>query len=103
MMKAFKPGQFAQQLVDFQKTAFENSYNAMLMVQGQMEKMTETFFSNNKLFPEESMKVVQEWLAAFKKAQEEFKKNVDENFKKFESYMAESSKKMEEAAAKKSK
>lgn len=103
MMKTFKPGQFTQQVMEFQKTAFENSYNAMLMVQGQMEKMTETFFSSNKLFPEESMKVVQEWLAAFKKAQEEFKKNVDENFKKFESYVTESSKKMEEATTKKSK
>lgn len=103
-MRAFKPGQFTQQFFDFQKAAFENSYNAMLMVQGQMEKMTETFFSNNKLFPEESMKVIQEWLAAFKKAQGEFKKNVEENFKKFESYLAESSQKMEDAtAAKKAK
>lgn len=102
-MKTFEPTKFVQQIVDFQKSAFENTFNAMLMVQGQTEKMTEAFLSKNNMIPEESQKMLQEWTLAFKKGQEDFKKTMDENFKKFESLMAESASKVEKATGKTAK
>ncbi|MCW7755196.1 hypothetical protein OOT00_14505 [Desulfobotulus sp. H1] len=102
-MKTLEPAKFAQQILDFQKTAFDNTFNAMLMVQGQTEKMTETFLTKNNMIPEEGQKMIHEWTMAFKKGQEDFKKTMDENFKKFESFVSESASRTEKSAGKTSK
>ncbi|MDY0162988.1 hypothetical protein [Desulfobotulus sp.] len=102
-MKTLEPTKIAQQIIEFQKTAFDNTFNAMVMVQNQTEKMAETFLSKNNMIPEEGQKMLQEWMLAFKKGQEDFKKTVDENFKKFESLIVESTAKTEKAAGKAAK
>lgn len=101
-MNAFEPGKIVQQMMDFQKTALDNTYNTMCMIQGQAEKMTESFFSSNTLIPEDSKKMLQEWMLTIKKGQADFKKTMDENFKKFESFssMSEPASKPEKASAK---
>lgn len=102
-MKTFEPSKLVQQMIDFQKTAFDNTFNAILMIQGQTEKMTEAMLTKNSMIPEEGQKMLQEWTLAFKKGQEDFKKNIDENFKKFESFIAESASKVEKATGKTTK
>ncbi|TYT73602.1 hypothetical protein [Desulfobotulus mexicanus] len=102
-MKTLEPTKFVQQILDFQKTAFDNTFNAMIMVQGQTEKMTETFLTKNSMIPEEGQKMLQEWMLAFKKGQEDFKKTMDENFKKFESFVAENAGKADKSTGKAAK
>lgn len=85
-MKTMEPTKMMQQMIDFQKTAFENSYNAMIMMQSQTEKMAESLLSKNSILPEEGQKMINEWILAFKKGRDDFKKSVDENFAKMEEY-----------------
>lgn len=86
MMKSFEPGKMAKQMIEFQKTAFENSFSAMVMIQGQTEKIADQFLTKNSVIPEEGQKMINEWRLSFKKGRDDFKKSVDENFKKMESF-----------------
>ena len=84
------------QLLDFQKSAFNNSYNTIVKIQAQSEKMADSFLKENSALPAEGKKMINEWKAAFKKGQAEFKKSVDDSFDKAEAYLAEAKKETKE-------
>lgn len=78
--------QIAKQMINFNKTAFDNSFSAMTMVYEQNEKMVETFLSQAAWMPEEGKKAIKDWLAAYRTGCNDFKKMVDENYAKVEAY-----------------
>ncbi|GAB6269012.1 hypothetical protein DS62_02645 [Smithella sp. SC_K08D17] len=82
------PKQIAKQMVDFNKTAFDNSFEAMAVIQDQTEKMVNAMMEQTAFFPEEGKKAVNEWIKTIKKGREEFKSAADENFKKVETFFA---------------
>jgi hypothetical protein len=84
--------QMFKQMVTFNKTAFDNSFNALVTLQEQTEKMVNTFLDQATWLPEEGKKVTLDWIQAYKKGCEDFKKVVDENFKRVEDFMASSGK-----------
>lgn len=76
----------AKQMVDFYKTTYDNTFNAMTMLQDQTERMVSMFLEQATWLPEQGKKALNEWVQAFKKGREEFKKAVDESFKKVEDF-----------------
>jgi hypothetical protein len=74
--------QIAKQMIDFQKATFDNTFNGLVMFQDQTEKAMNTFLEQGAGIPVEGKKAVSEWVAACKKGRDDFKKTVDENFKK---------------------
>jgi polyhydroxyalkanoate synthesis regulator phasin len=88
MEETMEPKQIAKQIVDFNKTAFDNSFNAMSVIQDQTEKMVNDMIEKTAFFPEEGKKAVTDWIKTYKKGREEFKAAADENFKKVEVYFA---------------
>jgi hypothetical protein len=84
-----EPTRIAKQMVTFQKTLFENSFNAMVMVQDQTEKMTDTFLSKLPWLPEDGRKTVSETISFYKKSRDDFKKAVDEGFSKLDELFSE--------------
>jgi len=76
-----------KQMVDFNKGAFSNAFNAMVMVQDQNETLANTMLNQASWMPEEGKKAVKEWVETFKKGREEYKKTVDEAFKKVEDFL----------------
>ncbi len=83
-----EPKQIAKQMIDFNKTAFDNSFEAMSVIQDQTEKMVSSLMEQTSFFPEEGKKLVSDWIKTYKKGREEFKAAADENFKKVESFFA---------------
>ena len=79
-----------KQMLDFNKSAFENSFNAMVMLQEQAERAGSTILDQATWLPEDGRKAVQDWVEAFKKGREDFKAMVDENYKRVEAYFSES-------------
>ena len=79
----------AKQMIDFYKTSFDNTYTALSIMQEQTERMTNMFLEQATGLPPEGKKAMQEWTKAYKKGCEEFKKTVDDNFKKAESMFGE--------------
>lgn len=78
--------QIARQMIQFNKTAFDNSFSAMNMVYEQNEKMVDTFLSQAAWLPEEGKKAISDWMAAYKNGCGEFKKLVDDNYAKVATY-----------------
>jgi len=94
-----EPVKIANQMIDFQRTTFGTSFNAMAMLQEQTEKMFNTSLEQTFWVPEEGRKIVNEWLESYKKGRENFKKAVDENFRKID-LGDEGAKEMEEKITK---
>ncbi len=84
--------QLFKQMLDFQKSSFDNSFNAMTTLQEQGEKIVNSFLDQAIWLPEEGKKAVQNWLNAHKEGREKFKEIIEENFKKVEKYFSESDK-----------
>jgi len=76
----------AKQMIDFQKTMFDNTYNAMVLVQEQTERTANALLDQATWMPEEGKKAITGWVNAYKKGREDFKKGVDENFKRVEDF-----------------
>ena len=76
----------AQQMIQFNKTAFDNSFNAMTMVYEQNEKMINGFLDQATWLPEEGRKAINDWVAAYKKGCADFKTMVDENYQKVDEF-----------------
>lgn len=86
------PNQMLKQMLEFNKTAFDNSFNAMLTIGEQNEKMVNVFLEQATWMPEEGKKLIKEWVETYKKGNLDFKKAADANYKKVVDYF-ESAKK----------
>jgi hypothetical protein len=86
------PKKVTKQTFDFYKSTFENTYNAMTMLQEQSQKMLEMYLDQTQGFPEEGKRAVQDWIKSYKKGSQDFKAAVDESFKKVEDFFAEAAK-----------
>ncbi|MEE4356713.1 MAG: hypothetical protein V2I97_09590 [Desulfococcaceae bacterium] len=80
--------QMFKQMIDFQKSTFDNSFNAMSSLQEQGEKMVQTFLEQAAWLPEDGKKAVDGWLNAYKEGRSKFKDAVEKNFEKVEKYFA---------------
>lgn len=90
LMKDFNAAKIGLQVLDFQKSTFNNTYNTLLKLQEQSEKMAESFMKDNAAIPDEGRKILDEWKLVMKKGQTEIKKSIDEGFSKAESFFTES-------------
>jgi hypothetical protein len=83
------PKQIANQMIQFNKTAFDNTFNAMTVLQEQTEKMVNMFLEQQSPWmPAEGKKAVADWIKAYKRGREDFKAAVDDNYKKVEDFFA---------------
>jgi polyhydroxyalkanoate synthesis regulator phasin len=80
------PKQIAKQMIQFNKTAFDNTFDAITVLQEQTEKLIAMYMDQAPLLPEEGKKVIADWMKAYKEGREEFKTAVDENYKKVEEF-----------------
>jgi F0F1-type ATP synthase delta subunit len=75
-----------KQIIDFQKTTFDNSFNALATLQEQGESIINASLNQAEWLPAEGKKAISEWLEAYKKARMEFKNTVDNNYKKVQEF-----------------
>lgn len=71
-----------QQIIQFQKATFDNSFAGLTRLQEQGETMVDTFLARSSWLPEEGRKAVADWMTAYGKARADFKETVDANFDK---------------------
>ncbi len=83
-----EPKQIAKQMIQFNKTAFDNTFDAMNVLQEQTEKMMGMYLEQAPLLPAEGKKAINDWLKAYKKGRADFKAAADENYKKVEEFFA---------------
>ncbi len=76
-----------KQLVEFNKTSFNNTYNTMTMLQEQAERMASTLINHPTLLTDDGKKTIREWVKMFKTQRDEYKGVVNENFTKIEEFL----------------
>jgi len=69
-----------KQMVQFNKNAFDQGYNAMEILRQQNEKVTNSFLDQATWLPEEGKKAVNKWMKLYKKSCDDFKKTADQIF-----------------------
>ncbi len=84
---------FAKQMLDFNRSAFDNTFGAMCVFQEQSEKMMNTWIEQADWIPGEGKKAIADMAAMFTKGYSEFKKAVDENFGRVEAYFEQATRK----------
>jgi uncharacterized protein YdiU (UPF0061 family) len=82
------PKQIAKQMMQFNKTAFDNTFDAMTVLQEQTEKMIAMWMDQSPLLPADGKKAINDWLKAYKKGREDFRTAVDENYNKVEEFFS---------------
>jgi len=93
-------GKIAKQMVDFHKTTFDNTFNAMSILQEQTERMVGMFLEQSPWVPEEGRNAIQDWVKAYKKGRSDFKTSADDSFKKVEDFFTGFNKQAKETKVK---
>ncbi len=81
--------QILKQMIEFNQAAFNNTFQAMSLLQDQFERVAQTAVDQANWLPEEGRKAIENWVEAFKTGRADFKKYVDDSYKKVESFLAE--------------
>lgn len=91
----------ARQMMEFNKTAFDNSFSAMAALQDQTEKLVLSFLDKAAWFPAEGKKAINDWVDSYKKGREDFKTAADESYQKVADYFVQAEKQQATKAGKK--
>ena len=83
---SMETARIAKQMIGFQKTVFDNSFNALSAVQDQTESMLTNFMGQLPWVTEEGKKQIDDAFSYTQKARNDFKKVVDEGYSRFESF-----------------
>lgn len=75
------PQMIAKQIIDFNKAAFDNTFDTIKILQDNTEKTVKEFVDKATFFPDEGKKVIIHWVETYKKSRTDFKSAVDNNFK----------------------
>ncbi len=78
--------QIFKQMLDFNKSSFTNAFNALGMAQEQTETMSNSLIDQAAWLPAEGKKAIKDWLTACKKGRKEYKKLMDEAYKKVDDF-----------------
>lgn len=76
----------ARQMIEFNKTTFDNAFSAMVSLQDQTEKLVSGFLEKTPWFPEEGKKSFNDWVNTCKKGRNDFKAATDNGYKKVMEY-----------------
>jgi hypothetical protein len=81
--------QLLKQMLDFNRTIFENTLNTITLLQEQVERVTNSCLERATWLPQAGKTVINEWTNACKEGRESFKSSMDESFKKAEAFFAD--------------
>ena len=84
--------QIAKQMVEFNKTIFDNSFTAMTALHSQTEQLLIGFLEKANWMPAEGKKAIVDWINSYKKGREDFKAAADDSYKKVAEYFAKTEK-----------
>lgn len=81
--------QIFKQMLEFNKTVFNNFFHALALFQGQFERIANATIDQTDWMPDESRKVIEDWDKSFKDACDNFKNNIENSYKQVERLLAD--------------
>jgi hypothetical protein len=80
--------QIPKQLMEFNKMTVDNTFNAVLALQDQAQRVACGIVEKNPWLPEEGKKAVTDWMKAYKKGVEGVKAATDESYRMMFNFFA---------------
>lgn len=80
--------QIIKQMVAFNQATFNNSFNALVLLQDQFERVAQTAIDQADWLPAEGQKAIDSWVEAYKTGRDNYKKYMDDSYQKVEQYLA---------------
>jgi hypothetical protein len=77
-----------KQMIEFNQATFNNAYNGIALLQDQFERVAGTVLDQATWLPAEGRKAIENWVESYKTGRENFKKYVDDSYKKVEEFFA---------------
>jgi hypothetical protein len=74
--------QMFKQMIEFNQTTFNTAFNAMVVLQDQLEKTASAALAGG--LPAEGRKAIEQWAEAFKSGRNNFKQQIDNGFEQAE-------------------
>ena len=78
--------QILKQMLEFNQTAFNNTFNAMTALQGQFEQVAKTVLEQATWLPAEGRKAIENYTETYKSACQTFKQKIDDSYKQVEKF-----------------
>jgi hypothetical protein len=79
--------EFQRNLVEFQKQAFDSTFNALSALQDQQRELMSRLLAGAPAVPGEMKQLLDEWSNALETGREQFRDTVDRSFETVESYL----------------
>jgi hypothetical protein len=86
-MKDMNMSKVGHQLMNGQKSVFNNTYEMLLKIQEQTEKIADSFMRDYAVIPTEGLRMLDGWRDIVKKGQSEYKKAIDKGFEQLEALL----------------
>jgi hypothetical protein len=81
--------QILKQMIEFNQATFNNTFQAMVLLQEQFERVAQTAIDQANWLPAEGRKAIENWVEAYKTGRDNYKSYVDDSYKKVEKYFAD--------------
>ena len=78
--------QMLKQMFEFNRTAFNNTFNALTLLQGQFEHAAKTVLEQANQLPAEGRQAIENCTETYKSACQTFKKQIDEGYNQVEKF-----------------
>jgi hypothetical protein len=78
--------QLLKQMIEFNQAAFNNSFNAIVMLQEQFERVANTVLEQATWLPAEGRNAVENWVQSFKTGRDNYKQYMEESYKQVEKF-----------------
>ena len=81
--------QILKQMIEFNQATFNNTFQAMILLQDQFERVAQTAIEQANWLPAEGRKAIENWVEAFKTGRDNYKSYVEDSYKEVEKYFAD--------------
>ncbi len=78
--------QMLKQMLEFNQTAFNNTFNALTLLQGQFEQVAKTVLEQANQLPAEARQAIENCTETYKSACQTFKQQIDDSYKQVEKF-----------------
>jgi hypothetical protein len=80
--------QILKQMITFNQTVFNNTFQAMVLLQDQFEQIAQTAVKQADWLPAEGRKAMENWVETCKSSRDNYKRYIDESYEKIEKHFA---------------
>jgi hypothetical protein len=78
--------QITREMIEFNKTLLDNTFNAINTIQDQSARMLTAVIDKATWLPDDGKKAINDWVSAYKKGRDDFKAATDKKYEKVVNY-----------------